>query len=124
MKRIFFLIVLGVALYNCGNSESDNAKPIETADAPAMDPDAKKGLQLVANSDCFQCHQVKATSQGPAYEAVAARYPNNQQSIDTLASKIIHGGAGNWGTIPMIAHPDISKEDAQLMAKYVLSLKQ
>jgi len=39
-----------------------------------------------------------------------------------LADKIIKGGQGNWGQIPMTAHTDISQADAEMMARYVLSL--
>ncbi|MDQ3682374.1 MAG: cytochrome c class I, partial [Bacteroidota bacterium] len=30
---------------------------------------------------------------------------------------------GNWGSIPMTPHPDISEADAKTMMKYILSLK-
>jgi cytochrome c len=55
---------------------------------------------------------------------VAAKYPKNDAVIDSLSDKIIKGGSGNWGTIPMIAHPALSKDDAKAMVNYVLSLKK
>ena len=92
--------------------------------APASeDPDVARGLELVGKSDCFTCHKIVDASQGPSYESVAAKYPDNEQVIDSVSKKIITGGAGNWGTIPMIAHPDISEADAKAMMKYILSLK-
>ena len=79
---------------------------------------------LVAKSDCLTCHQILDNSTGPAYQAIAERYKDQPGAVDTLAHKIIKGGSGNWGTVPMTAHPTISEEDAKAMAKYVLSLKK
>jgi cytochrome c len=61
---------------------------------------------------------------GPSYTDVANRYQPTPEVIDTLVTKIIEGGSGRWGTQVMNAHPNLSREDAQLMVKYVLSLKQ
>ncbi|TAL41749.1 MAG: cytochrome c class I, partial [Chitinophagaceae bacterium] len=45
-------------------------------------------------------------------------------AIDYLSKKIIHGGAGVWGEVPMAAHPNLSEDDAKTLAKYVLLLKK
>jgi cytochrome c len=42
--------------------------------------------------------------------------------VKMLAEKIIKGGQGVWGQIPMTPHPDVKQEDAEKMARYVLSL--
>jgi cytochrome c len=60
---------------------------------------------------------------GPAYQDIANKYPINKITIDTLTEKVIKGGAGNWGQIPMQAHANISKEDARQMVKYILAFK-
>ncbi len=108
------------------NNSSDSSKveagtPEQTA--AATDPDVDKGLELIGKSDCLGCHKVVDAGIGPAYEAVAARYPDNDAVIDSLAGKIITGGSGNWGQGLMTAHPGLSKDDAKKMVKYVLSLK-
>jgi cytochrome c len=79
---------------------------------------------LIAQSDCLTCHKVEDKLVGPAYREVANKYAGQPGAVDSLASKIIHGGAGNWGQVPMTPHPQLSKEDAQTMVKYILSLKQ
>ncbi|MGZ3958256.1 MAG: c-type cytochrome, partial [Flavisolibacter sp.] len=84
----------------------------------------EKGLNLIAKNDCLTCHQVEVKTTGPAYMDVAAKYPNNEAVIDSLSNKVIKGGSGNWGTVPMTPHPSLSKEDARSMVKYVLSLKK
>jgi cytochrome c len=83
--------------------------------------DHDKGLELVAKSDCLSCHKVAEKFVGPAYKDVANRYTAHPDTLNKLATKIIKGGVGNWGQVPMPPHPALSKEDAVLMAKYDLA---
>jgi cytochrome c len=85
--------------------------------------DVDQGKQLLSKSDCLTCHQVQVKVVGPAYSAVAAKYPATTENIDKLADKIIKGGSGSWGQIPMTPHPSVAKADAEKMVKYILSLK-
>ena len=85
--------------------------------------DIDEGKQLLSKSDCLACHQVQVKVVGPAYAAVAAKYPATEANIAKLSEKIIKGGAGAWGQIPMSPHPTIPTADAQKMVKYILSLK-
>jgi cytochrome c len=128
MKKTILLLSLVALISSCGNnkeSKSDSAsKPAEETSAKAENPEVEKGLNLVAKSDCLTCHQIETKATGPAYMEVAAKYPSNDAVIDSLSDKIIKGGSGNWGTIPMVAHPQISKDDAKAMVTYILSLKK
>ena len=128
------LSLIVATCYACNNNETksttgaDSAatKPAETPAAstdPSSNPDYAKGLELIGASDCLTCHKVDETSTGPAYRDVANKYTASEAIIDTLAGKIITGGSGNWGSIPMTAHPALSKEDAKQMVKYVMLLK-
>ncbi len=80
-----------------------------------------KGAQLVANMDCRACHSLEQTSVGPTYKAIAARYAKSSP-VEHLMKKIANGGSGAWGTREMPPHPDLSKEDAEEMVKYILSV--
>lgn len=133
MKKLFIILSfsgLGL-LTSCGGGNDKNAETEarkdeakqEAKDEPAENPDYEKGLALVGKNDCLTCHKINEASTGPAYKAVAAKYPNNPQVIDSLSNKVIRGGAGNWGVVPMTPHPNLSKDDAVAMVKYVLSLK-
>ncbi len=122
MKKTLVIISLAIFAYACGGN-SDNPETKGTPAAAPADPDVEKGLALVGKSDCNGCHKVLEPSVGPAHADVAKKYENTTANIEMLADKIMKGGSGNWGTVPMAAHTDISKEDAVLMAKYVLSLK-
>lgn len=92
------------------------------ATASAGESDTQKGEKLLEGMDCLSCHKVDGKLVGPSYQDVANKYTD--KDIDMLAEKIIKGGAGNWGEIPMTPHAGLSKENAELMVKYILSLKK
>ena len=103
---------------------SATATTTAAAAAPTVSKaDIENGLKLVANSDCLTCHKINEKVIGPAYKEVAKKYASTPANIKMLAGKIIKGGSGNWGGIPMTAHASLSQSDAELMVKYVLSLK-
>lgn len=81
------------------------------------------GPALIQASDCKACHQVDKYVLGPAFLDIAKRYENKPDIISKLANKIITGGTGVWGnTHYMTAHPQLSKENAATIVKYILSL--
>jgi len=124
-KAIILLCFIGVILA-CNSNDNSEKKvdaPESEKTATAEDPEVTRGLELIAQSDCLTCHKVVDAFTGPSYEAVAAKYPDNDAVIDSVSKKIITGGSGNWGTVPMTPHPDISEADAKSMVRYVLSLK-
>jgi cytochrome c len=88
----------------------------------ATPQEIEDGKGLIAKSDCLACHKVDDKLVGPAYIAVAAKYPQNQNSVDGLSQKIISGGSGVWGTVPMAPHAAIALADANKMVKYILTL--
>ena len=128
MKKTIFCILLAGGLYACGGNASDTAKPSEEKKSAEADlssnPDYAAGLDLVAKSDCLTCHKLNEASTGPSYASVAAKYSNTPETIDTLVHKIIKGGSGNWGAVPMTPHPTLSVEDATKMVKYILLHKK
>lgn len=123
MKKTILIFTLAAALYACGGGEKSSSG--STSTETVADPDVEKGLKLVTatGTDCLGCHKVREASVGPAYNKVAQKYEATEANIAMLAEKVMKGGSGNWGTVPMAGHPNISKEDATLMVKYVLSLK-
>lgn len=131
MKKNILMAGLMLGLFSC-SSPSDEKKT-DAADAAttteqkppsaSSNPDYDKGLQLVVKSDCLGCHKINEVSVGPAYAAIAAKYEPTDANINLLATKIMQGGKGVWGEVPMAAHPNLSKEDATQMVKYILLLK-
>ena len=130
MKKYFVLFVFAGLVLACGSGDKKEGKVADTAStAPAVsdlsaNPDYQKGLELIGKSDCLTCHKVKEKLIGPAYADVAAKYENNEANIKMLASKIIKGGKGVWGEVPMTPHPQISEADAEQMIKYIFILKK
>ncbi|MDW9381486.1 c-type cytochrome [Chryseobacterium sp. JV558] len=108
------------------NTMLEEPKPQEASPAatPLSGADAEiaEGKSLVEGTDCLSCHKIDSKLVGPAYQEVAAKYKD--ADIDMLAQKIIDGGKGNWGEIPMTPHAGLSKDNAKLMVKYILSLKK
>lgn len=88
---------------------------------------AADGKALMEQSDCFSCHAVDQKIVGPSFKDVAKRYRGKSGATAQLADKIIKGGAGNWnavtGGVSMPPHPQLSKEDAAAMVKWILSQK-
>ncbi len=143
-------LTIAAACYACGGGDSKATTPVSnndsnanssiggadttaTAAAPApatTEPAAtaaasgKDGKALIEASDCRTCHKDDAKLIGPSYADVAKKYENNDESVQKLAGKVIAGGTGVWGEIPMSPHPNIAKEDAEAMVKYILSLKK
>jgi cytochrome c len=124
MKKAVFMIVVVAVLTSCGGggSSSTEEKP-KVADI-TEDPVYKRGVEIVAGSDCFTCHKIDEKNIGPAWRDVAAKYAGQDTAVKYLAHKIMNGGSGVWGQVPMAAHPTLSEEDAETLAKYVLMLKK
>ena len=128
MHKILFTLSLAILLLACGGGATNKTSSTETTTSSETNlsdnPDYAKGLALIAGSDCLTCHKVAEKSIGPAYQEVAAKYENTDDNVEMLAGKIIKGGSGNWGAIPMTAHANLSQEDAEAMVKYILLLKK
>jgi cytochrome c551/c552 len=82
------------------------------------------GLTLIKNDDCAACHNPEVSTVGPSYVAMARVYDDDPATVEMLAHRIIDGGSGNWGQVPMTPHPDLSLDQAEQMVHYILSLAE
>ncbi len=80
-------------------------------------------MALASSKNCMACHAVDKKIVGPSYKDVAAKYKGDKTAVDKLTTKIIKGGSGAWGSIPMPANPQVSEADAKKLASWVLSQK-
>jgi cytochrome c len=128
----FFSFFLLLGLVSCQNN-SDKKEPVNSSlekeivseKLPQSDPVYTKGLGLVAKSGCLTCHKIDDKLIGPSYKEIAVKYADAPNDVITaLAQKIIKGGVGNWGNVPMTPHPSISQDDAETMVRYILILNQ
>lgn len=127
MKKLMVVCALGAGLmiYACGGNESKpEEKKEETASSKkTVDADAEKALTMIGSLDCTTCHKINEKNIGPAYTDVAKKYEATDAVITDLSNKIIKGGQGVWGSVPMTPHPNLSLDSAKVMVKYILSLK-
>ncbi len=122
MMNKFGLVALVVTfLMACGSKQETSEQQDEPVQLSTSQL-AAIGKILVDESDCKTCHHPTNKIIGPAHTDVAKKYEFNDENIKLLAKHIIEGGSGVWGEVPMNAHPDLSQEDAEKMAIYVLSL--
>ncbi len=78
---------------------------------------------LAEKKNCMACHAIDKKLVGPAYKDVAAKYAGQKDAVDKLAQKVIKGGSGAWGPVPMPANPQVNEADAKKLAAWVLTLK-
>jgi cytochrome c len=129
MKKYVVFAALCTAMVACGSNDGNKTaegKPADSANASAGGPTAsanEKGLEMIGALDCTTCHKISEKNIGPAYTDVAKKYEATEANVDLLAEKVIKGGSGNWGTVPMTPHPGVSVDSAKEMVRYILSLK-
>jgi len=101
MKRALFALVAAVSVT-----------------APAFADQA-----LATAKNCMACHAVDKKLVGPAFKDVAAKYKGDKSAADKLAAKVMKGGAGVWGPVPMPANPQVNDAEAHKLVAWVLSQK-
>lgn len=79
--------------------------------------------ELAQKKNCMGCHAVDRKMVGPAYKDVAAKYAKDKDAVKKLSQKIIEGGAGVWGPVPMPANRQVTPAEAEQLAKWVLTIK-
>ena len=91
-----------------------------TAASPVLADEA-----LAKAKNCMACHAIDKKLVGPAYKDVAAKYKGDAKAPAMLFDKVRHGGAGNWGQVPMIPHPadKIGDDDLKAAIAWILALE-
>ncbi len=130
MKKYLVLVALTAVLAACGGGSGEKKDADSTATTASTggadlssNPDYVKGVDMIQRYDCLTCHEVAAKKIGPAYQEVANKYAGVDTAVDYLAKKVIAGGSGVWGAIPMGAHQNLPLDSARALVKYVLLLK-
>jgi cytochrome c len=78
--------------------------------------------ELAQKKNCMTCHALDKKLVGPAYKDVAAKYAKDKDAVKKLSEKIIKGGSGVWGPVPMPANA-VTPAEAETLAKWVLTVK-
>jgi cytochrome c len=86
-------------------------------------PAAFASMDLAQKKNCMACHATDKKLVGPAYKDVAAKYAKDKDAYKKLAEKIVKGGSGVWGPVPMPANAQVTPAEAETLAKWVLTVK-
>ena len=77
---------------------------------------------LIKAKGCVACHAVDKKLVGPAYKDVAAKYAGQKEAVATLAAKVIKGGSGVWGPVPMPPNK-VTDAEAKQLVEWILAQK-
>jgi len=100
-----------------GAAQSAQATP------PSQVPTAASGAStqaLARKLNCLTCHGIDNKVVGPGLREVGSKYAGRDDAADYLAKKILSGGSGVWGSIPMPPQ-SIPPADAKALAQWIAS---
>lgn len=100
MKAIYMPLLAAASILSAGAVQADEA--------------------LAKAKGCLACHQVDKKVVGPSYKDVAKKYAAKDEAM--LAEKVLKGGKGSWGPVPMPPNK-VTPEEANKLVKWILSLK-
>ena len=79
--------------------------------------------ELAQKKNCMACHAVASKLIGPSFKEVAAKYAGQADAVPKLTEKVIKGGAGVWGAVPMPANPQVTEAEAKQLVQWILTTK-
>ncbi len=94
-----------------GSTQAGGAQPVSQEQA----------LALMKKDNCSACHAVDKKLVGPSYKDVAAKYKDDPQAEAKLIEKVVKGGSGVWGPVPMPPHPTVPKDDIKTIVDWILA---
>ena len=99
------------------------AKIALTVAAFAVSVPALADLQLATAKNCMACHAVDKKMVGPSYKDVAGKYGDQKDAVEKLAVKVVKGGGGVWGPVPMPANTQVTPDEAKKLVAWILTQK-
>ncbi|MBC7719591.1 MAG: c-type cytochrome [Chitinophagaceae bacterium] len=104
MKRIFVAIAAAATVFSIST--------------PAL-----ADIALATAKNCMACHAVEKKLVGPSYKDIASKYAGQADAVDKLANKVVKGGAGVWGPVPMPANAQVSADEAKKLVTWIMTQK-
>ncbi len=132
---LVFVLIIASVFSACSpenTTKNDSALAVNATPVPAVDSSnvpnvtdepLAEGAKLMKSTDCYSCHNADDNLVGPSFKNIAEKYSDTKKNHILLIEKVIQGGQGVWGQVPMQAHPTLAKDDAAKMVTYILSLK-
>lgn len=87
----------------------------------AVSTPALADMTLATTKNCMACHAVDKKLVGPSYKDIATKYAGQADAVDKLAAKVVKGGSGVWGPVPMPANTQINDADAKKLVAWILA---
>ncbi|MBL8414676.1 MAG: c-type cytochrome [Propionivibrio sp.] len=78
---------------------------------------------LAKSKNCLACHAVDKKLVGPSYKDVAKKYAGQKDAEAKLSEKVIKGGKGVWGEIPMPPNASVTPAESTKLVQWILSMK-
>jgi cytochrome c len=100
-----FLVVVGSAFF--------------AASATAVDMPG-----LIVEQGCNNCHKMDRKLVGPTWMEISRKYKGNDAAPAKLSRKIIAGGSGAWGPVPMPGYPTLSDPEISEVVASILKLSE
>lgn len=111
---------LGVRLYIGTPADKSTAQRVQ--EMVQKRPELAQGQAYMDGSDCMRCHGIDRKFVGPSFLQVADRYRAQGDAQAYIAQKIREGSVGVWGNTIMPRHPQVTQEQAEGMAAWILAL--
>ena len=103
MKTITLSLLVAAGILSAGAAQADEA--------------------LAKSKNCLACHAVDKKLVGPSYKDIAKKYAGQKDAEAKLSEKVIKGGKGVWGEIPMPPNTTVTPAESTKLVKWILSLK-
>ena len=101
-------------------TSAKNATPNTTNSMPAAA--VMLPADLFKKQNCTACHATNGKLVGPSVTEMAAKYKGQANLEAKLIEKVLKGGAGVWGAIPMPAQSQLSLIDTSTLVKWILNV--
>lgn len=82
--------------------------------------DDTNAFALAKQNACLGCHAINKKVVGPSFQDVAKKYANNPNASAFLKNKILKGGSGSWGVVPMPGNNKLSDADSSLLVAWIM----
>ena len=87
----------------------------------AISTPAMADMALATAKNCMACHAVEKKLVGPSYKDIATKYTGQADALDKLSSKVLKGGSGAWGPVPMPANAQVNDAEAKKLVAWILA---
>lgn len=99
---------------------ADPAEKASQSEDGEVTEDGARLLELAQEHGCMACHARDTKVLGPSFLDISDKYKDDD-AHDKLVNKVLKGGSGVWGPVPMPANPDLSDDEASALVDWILS---